>query len=39
MDDPNFWSKMLPEDSMAAAADAAVAAQHSGADRIKPIKM
>ena len=30
---------MLPDDSAAAAADAAVAARHAGADRIRPIKM
>ena len=36
MDDPDFWSKMLPDDGEAEAADAA--AKRSGADRIKGLK-
>jgi len=36
MDDPDFWTKMLPGDGEAEAADAA--AKRSGADRIKGLK-
>ena len=37
MDDPDFWSKMIPDDTLAKAAD--VAARQAGADRIRPAKV